>query len=69
MSDVSQTGRYTSALALASLRTTAARLIGTWLTRVRSRRALRRLDDRLRRDIGVDRYAAMAEARKPFWRA
>ena len=47
-----------------SLRDLAAR-IRQW----RSRRHLRRLDERLLRDIGVDRLEAQDEARKPFWRA
>ena len=44
-------------------------LIGTWHDRARQRRELSRLDERLLRDIGVSRYDALAEARKPFWRA
>ncbi len=44
-------------------------LIGTWHDRARERRELARLDERLLRDIGVSRYDALAEARKPFWRA
>lgn len=35
----------------------------------RQRRALARLDDRLLRDIGVDREAARKEAAKPIWRS
>lgn len=31
------------------------------------RRQLRRLDDRLLRDIGLDRYDVEREIRKPFW--
>jgi uncharacterized protein YjiS (DUF1127 family) len=33
------------------------------------RRALAALDERLRVDIGLSRDEALAEARKPFWRA
>ena len=40
-----------------------------WLTRARSRRALAELDDRMLRDIGVDRATAAQEARKHFWHA
>jgi uncharacterized protein YjiS (DUF1127 family) len=50
-----------------SLRDLAAR-IRQWRQRSRSRRHLRRLDERLLRDIGVDRLEAQDEARKPFWR-
>lgn len=38
--------------------------LALWHFRARSRRELEGLDDRLLRDIGVDR----CEARKPFWR-
>ncbi|MBN8292352.1 DUF1127 domain-containing protein [Rhodobacter sp. NTK016B] len=34
---------------------------------VRQRVALRHLDDRLLRDIGLDRASARAEAERPFW--
>jgi uncharacterized protein YjiS (DUF1127 family) len=47
----------------------AAAALGTWRERARQRRALRRLDERLLRDIGVTRAAAEREARAPFWRA
>lgn len=40
-----------------------------WLERAASRRALRDLDARLLRDIGLDREAARQEAHKPFWQA
>lgn len=36
--------------------------------RSRQRRALSRLDEDRLRDIGVNRYDAMREAKKPFWR-
>jgi uncharacterized protein YjiS (DUF1127 family) len=35
--------------------------------RWRERRILEDLDDRMLRDIGVNRFEATAEARKPFW--
>lgn len=48
------------------------RLLGRWLAaayrRRQQRRALAQLDDRLLRDIGVDRQDALLEAAKPFWR-
>lgn len=42
--------------------------VALWQRRWKSRRDLRRLDERLLRDIGVDRRAALEEACKPFWR-
>ena len=36
--------------------------------RARSRRILRLLDDRMLRDIGLDRGTAQYESDKPFWR-
>lgn len=38
-----------------------------WHQRSRGRRRLGMLDDRLLRDIGVDRASAKSEADKPFW--
>ena len=49
------------ALALAPLRMAACR------ERLRQRRALERLDERLLRDVGIDRLTARREAGKPFW--
>lgn len=46
----------------------SADYIRLWRHRRKSRRALLWLDERLLRDIGVDRQDAMEEARKPFWR-
>jgi uncharacterized protein YjiS (DUF1127 family) len=47
------------------------RIIGTWLDRAQSRRALRELAEldacRLV-DIGLSRQDALREASKPFWR-
>lgn len=45
----------------------ALTLILTWEQRVRERRALASLDDRLLRDIGISRADAEQEVRKPFW--
>ena len=42
--------------------------VSLWRHRRKSRRDLLRLDDRLLRDIGVDRRDALQEAQKPFWR-
>jgi uncharacterized protein YjiS (DUF1127 family) len=40
-----------------------------WADRLRQRRALDLLDDRLLKDVGLDRFRAEQEARKPFWQA
>jgi uncharacterized protein YjiS (DUF1127 family) len=42
--------------------------IWTWRERMRTRRQLAMLDDRLLRDIGITRLQARSEAEKPFWR-
>ena len=41
----------------------------TWKRRARTRRDFADLDDRLLRDIGVDRVDRWIEVNKPFWRA
>lgn len=43
--------------------------LSEWRRRSRDRRALAAMSDRSLRDIGVTRYDAAYEARKPFWRA
>lgn len=43
------------------------RLLALWARRRHERLILAELDERLLRDIGVDRLAAMQEARRPFW--
>jgi uncharacterized protein YjiS (DUF1127 family) len=40
-----------------------------WEDKSRERRRLGTLDDRLLRDIGLDRASADAEVAKPFWRS
>ena len=45
------------------------RTAAPWLRRRRQRRDLLQLNDRLLRDIGIERGAARREAQKPFWRA
>lgn len=40
-----------------------------WYERSRQRRYLARLDERLLRDIGLDRATAELEISKPFWRS
>jgi uncharacterized protein YjiS (DUF1127 family) len=42
--------------------------LGEWRRRLRDRRALAAMSDRSLRDIGLTRYDADWEARKPFWR-
>jgi uncharacterized protein YjiS (DUF1127 family) len=42
--------------------------IFTWHERIRMRRQLMMLDDRLLKDIGITRLDAQSEAEKPFWR-
>jgi uncharacterized protein YjiS (DUF1127 family) len=49
-------------LAAASLR------IAFWIGRVRQRRALAELDDKMLQDIGITRYDVARECGKPFWR-
>ncbi len=44
-------------------------LFNEWQRRARSRRELAVLCDRCLRDMGVTRYDASQEVRKPFWRA
>lgn len=43
-------------------------LVGTWRRRVGGRRELALMSDRSLRDIGLTRYDAFQEIRKPFWR-
>lgn len=40
-----------------------------WLERVRQRRHLAELDDRLLRDIGLSRAEVEQEISRPFWKA
>ena len=49
------------------LATLWADALATWLERGRQRRALRRLDDRMLRDIGLSHADVELEAGKPFW--
>ncbi len=43
--------------------------IDTWWRRSREREILMTMSDRDLKDIGITRYDAQYEARKPFWRA
>lgn len=40
----------------------------TWQQRHRMRHELRHLDERMLRDMGISRYDAVREARRPFWK-
>jgi uncharacterized protein YjiS (DUF1127 family) len=44
-------------------------LVNVWRRRARGRQELAALSDRCLRDIGLTRYDALREVRKPFWRA
>jgi uncharacterized protein YjiS (DUF1127 family) len=44
------------------------RLVLGWHERARQRRALRQLDDDMRRDVGLCPDAARVEGQMPFWR-
>lgn len=43
-------------------------LVLLWQERAHSRYRLAQLEDRLLRDIGINRLDALQEAAKPFWR-
>lgn len=54
-----------------TIRKRIGRIDGTltlWYVRAQSRRELVGLDERLLKDVGIDRFQAYNEARKPFWR-
>ena len=40
----------------------------SWQRRRNERASLATMDDRMLRDIGMDRFQAEREARKPFWK-
>lgn len=44
-------------------------VLHVWMKRSRQRRALADLEDHHLKDIGKTHEQALAEARKPFWRA
>lgn len=54
-------------LSRALLRMTLA--VVTWDMRHRTRQTLRKLNDHMLSDIGLDPWTAVSEAAKPFWRA
>jgi uncharacterized protein YjiS (DUF1127 family) len=47
----------------------ALEILLLWQERATQRQALAALDDRLLKDMGLNRAAVAAEAAKPFWRA
>jgi uncharacterized protein YjiS (DUF1127 family) len=47
----------------------ARRLFDTWANRSAERRTLARLAESELKDIGISRYDAEMESRKPFWRS
>jgi len=53
---------------LRGLLMSASATLQVWYERNRQRRHLARLDDRLLRDIGLDRATVELEVMKPFWR-
>ncbi len=54
-------------LVRAALRVTVGTVL-LWVERAKSRRRLAVLDDRMLRDIGLDRAAVWSETQKPFFR-
>ena len=44
-------------------------LLKEWWRRMQDRRTLATMSEQSLRDIGISRYDAEFEARKPFWRA
>jgi uncharacterized protein YjiS (DUF1127 family) len=53
---------------IGSLAMRLMRAVWRWHRRHSERRALRQLDERLLRDIAIERSDALKEWRKPFWR-
>ena len=53
--------------AAAAIALKVAVVLTVWSTRKRTRKQLAHLDDHMLRDIGLDRKAALREARRPFW--
>jgi uncharacterized protein YjiS (DUF1127 family) len=43
--------------------------LGEWQDRSAARRRLAAFDNRMLRDIGIDRATAAAESAKPFWQS
>ncbi len=60
------TGGYPLPL-LARLALNFAEIVTLWDMKHRTRKALAQLDDHQLHDIGIERDAALTEARRPFW--
>ena len=63
--------RHAPVRAVTGLGGLAARVVGLvlrWQERARGRRELQALDERMLKDIGLNRIDALREADKPFWR-
>jgi uncharacterized protein YjiS (DUF1127 family) len=60
---------YIKAIDVVSLLETVARVLYAWQERAAQRHHLASLDDRLLRDMGLDRMAIATEIEKPFWRS
>jgi uncharacterized protein YjiS (DUF1127 family) len=60
--------RAMAAEALVGVGSEFARVLGVWWDRIRQRREMARLDDRMLTDIGMSRIEAMREINKPFWK-
>jgi uncharacterized protein YjiS (DUF1127 family) len=54
---------------IAALLNGAAGMLRLWRSRRRERRVIRRLDDHMLRDIGLDRFTAEQVGQRPFWKA
>ena len=46
----------------------AVEMVQLWHERMKSRRVLAALDDRMLRDVGIDQATARRESGAPFWR-
>ena len=67
-SGLGRIGSRQSIRGLAVIVRAVAGRIEDWAERARQRRALRELSDHMLKDLGITRYDAEFEARKPFWR-
>jgi uncharacterized protein YjiS (DUF1127 family) len=69
MSRHGRAGPVFSAGSLSAHAAAAGRVLVVWFRRASSRRRLASLPEAALKDIGISRYDALAESRKPFWRA